>query len=120
MAHRHQNQVDQDGTRITRRNALRRFSTVGLGATLAAGAAGILSADPAMAKTRGKTRQEPYFNLSGKANPDCCATCVRNEGHCGVAHCANGGCCFTCSGCGLGTRCLPVSCAIGTVITYCP
>jgi hypothetical protein len=93
---------------------------------MTAGVAGIFSADPAMAQTRRTGaqrragRQASYINVSGKASPDCCTTCTRDEGNCGVAHCANGGCCFHCDGCDLGTTCLPVSCSIGTTITYCP
>jgi len=124
-----QNDADPAPRQLNRRSALRGIGSVGVLATMAAGAAGLFSADPAMATTRNTraisaklraARPVTVVNIGNKSSTDCCTNCTRSEGDCGVAHCPDSGCCYFCDGCGLnGFYCIDVSCSAGQTIQVC-
>lgn len=117
----------------TRRDALSRFGTAGVLATVGAGLSEVVRAGSARAATATPLRLPATMVLNAlpageqtvraAIEAGCCLTYTRDEGHCGSGGCGTGACCYHVTGsgsCSVDTiLCVDVACAEGNFTTGC-
>jgi hypothetical protein len=126
-----QDQIRDSGTGVSRRVALRKIGTIGVGATMTAGIFEMFGVGKARAATTaapmsilaaayaGQVVLPAVADPAETASCQCTTLCVRDEHTCGMPNCGTGNCCFSCDGCGInGSICLDITCD-NPGATYC-